>query len=72
MSGSPQVDETVQIRFSRRGHGPFWQTNVTIAAVTSGTVVLDGFDRPVSAEVSELKRFGPGRWTLDWEIRGRP
>jgi hypothetical protein len=72
LSASPQVDDAVQIRFSRRGQGPFWQTNVTIASVSGGAVVLDGFDRPVSAEASELKRFGPGRWTLDWEIRGRP
>jgi hypothetical protein len=72
LSLSPRVNDSVHIRFSRRGDGPFWQTNATIAACAAGTVVLDGFDRPVSAEVSELKRFGPGRWTLDWEIRGRP
>lgn len=69
---TPQVNDTVQIRFTLRGGDAFWQTNAVIASVSSGSVVLDGFDRPVSAAVSELKRFGPARWSLDWEVRGRP
>lgn len=69
---TPQVDDTVHIRFKLRGGEAFWQTNAVIAAVGSGSVVLDGFDRPVPAAVSELKRYGPGRWSLDWEVRGRP
>lgn len=69
----PQINDTVHIRFSLRGGGgPFWQTNAMVAQVDRSTVVLDGFDRPVIAAVSELKRFGPGRWSLDWEVRGRP
>jgi len=68
----PQVNDAVHIRFSMRGAGPFWQTNVTIASVSGGVVVMDGFDRPVSAAVSELKKQGPGRWAVDWEIRTRP
>lgn len=69
----PEVNDTVHIRFSMRGMGgPFWQTNATIASVSQGSVLLDGLDRQVSAAVTELKRFGANRWTLDWEVRGRP
>ncbi|WP_292071226.1 hypothetical protein [Brevundimonas sp. UBA7534] len=56
MSASPQVNDTVQIRFWRRGDGQVWQANVMIAAVTAEAVVLDGFDRPVSTEASETVR----------------
>lgn len=68
----PQVNDAVHIRFSMRGGGPFWQTNVNIVSVGGGIIVLDGFDRQVSAAVSELKPQGPGRWAIDWEIRTRP
>ena len=69
----PDVNDTVHIRFSMRaGGGPFWQTNATIASVSQGLVVLDGFDRQVTATISELKQAGARRWTLDWEIRTRP
>lgn len=69
----PKTNDTVHIRFSmRNGGGPFWQTNATIASVSGRTVVLDGFDREVSASITELKREGPGRWLLDWEIKTRP
>lgn len=69
---TPAMNDTVQIRFTLRGGETFWQTNGTIAAVSSDSVVLDGFDRPVRAAISELKPFGLGRWSLDWEVRGRP
>ncbi|WP_421729022.1 hypothetical protein [Brevundimonas sp.] len=69
----PQPNDTVHIRFSMgRGAGPFWQTNATIASISGRTVVLDGFDREVTTSVAELKREGPGRWLLDWEIKTRP
>ncbi|MDQ1153148.1 hypothetical protein [Brevundimonas sp. SORGH_AS_0993] len=73
----PQVNDTVHIRFSLRGlsgdgGGPFWQTNATIASVAQGVVLLDGLDRQVPASVTELKRAGANRWTLDWEVRTRP
>lgn len=69
----PQVNDTVHVRFSMRaGGGPFWQTNVTIASIGAGSVVLDGFDRQVTTTISELKAAGSRRWTLDWEIRTRP
>lgn len=69
----PKPDDTVHLRLSmRHGGGPFWQTNATIASVSDRTVVLDGFDRQVSASVTELKPSGDSRWTLDWEIRTRP
>jgi len=69
----PQVNDTVHLRFSMRaGGGPFWQTNTTIASVSGGKVLLDGLDRQVPAAVSELKRAGPNRWTVDWEVRTRP
>lgn len=72
-SSMPKVDDTVHIRFSMRGvPGPFWQTNAVIASVSGTSLLLDGFDRPAPAEVSELKSAGPGRWTLDWEVRRRP
>jgi len=69
----PQVNDTVHIRFSLRGlGGPFWQTNATVAVVSQGVALLDGLDRQVPASVTELKRAGPNRWTLDWEVRSRP
>ena len=69
----PKINDTVHIRFAmRNAGGPFWQTNATIASVAGKTVTLDGFDREVTAYITELKREGPGRWLLDWEIRTRP
>ncbi|MFN4040069.1 MAG: hypothetical protein ACK4I0_00210 [Brevundimonas sp.] len=69
----PQHNDTVHVRFSMRGAGgPFWQTNAVISSAAGGLVVLDGFDRQVTAAVSELKPSGANRWTLDWEIRTRP
>ena len=69
----PKVDDTVHIRFSIRGmSGPVWQTNSVIASVSGTSLLLDGLDRPAPAEKSELKPAGPGRWTLDWEVRRRP
>ncbi|MND89358.1 hypothetical protein [uncultured Brevundimonas sp.] len=69
----PQVNDTVHIRLSIRGvAGPFWQTNATIASVSGTSLLLDGFDRQVPAVKSELKAAGPGRWTLDWEVKRRP
>ncbi len=69
----PKANDTVHLRLSMRASsGPFWQTNATIASVSGRTVVLDGFDRQVSASITELKPEGPGRWLLDWEIRTRP
>jgi hypothetical protein len=69
----PKVNDTVHIRFSMRGmSGPFWQTNATVASVSGTSLLLDGLDRQVPAAASELKRTGPGRWTLDWEVRPRP
>ena len=69
----PDINDTVHVRFSMRGGGgPFWQTNATIASVSQGQAVLDGFDRQVTAALSELKPAGTRRWTLDWEIRTRP
>jgi hypothetical protein len=70
---TPQPNDSVHIRLSmRHDGGAFWQTNATIASVAGRTVVLDGFDRQVTASVTELKPFGPGRWSLDWEIKTRP
>jgi hypothetical protein len=72
-SPTPQANDTVQLRLSMRNDGgPFWQTNTTIASVSGRAVVIDGFDRQVTASVTELKPAGAGRWTLDWEIRTRP
>ena len=69
----PQVNDTVHIRFSLKGlSGPFWQTNATIASVAQGVVLLDGLDWQAPASVTELKRAGANRWTLDWEVRARP
>lgn len=69
----PKTNDTVHIRFSmRNAGGPFWQTNATIASISGRTVTLDGFDREVTASLTELKPEGPGRWLLDWEIRTRP
>lgn len=69
----PQVNDTVHIRFSMQGmSGPFWQTNATVASISGTSLLLDGLDRQVPAVVSELKRAGPRRWTLDWEVRRRP
>lgn len=68
----PKVNDTVHIRFSMRGMGPFGQTNATVAAVSGTSLVLDGLDRQVPAVTSELKPAGAGRWTLDWEVRRRP
>jgi hypothetical protein len=69
----PKTNDVVQVRFSMRAAGgPFWQTNATVASVSGGSVVLDGFDREVTAARSELKPAGPNRWTVDWEIRTRP
>ena len=69
----PQVNDTVHIRFLMRGlSGPVWQTNATVASVSGTALLLDGLDRQAPALTSELKRAGPGRWTLDWEIRRRP
>jgi hypothetical protein len=68
----PKINDTVHIRFSMRGDGPFWQTNATIAGISGRTIRMDGFDREVTASVTELKPEGPGRWLLDWEIRTRP
>lgn len=69
----PQINDTVHIRFSMPGmSGPFWQTNAIVASVSGTSLLLDGLDRQVPAVASELKRAGPGRWTLDWEIRRRP
>jgi len=68
-----KVNDTVHIRFSMRGEGgPFWQTNAVVASISGSALVLDGFDRPAPASVSELKPAGPGRWVLDWEVRRRP
>lgn len=72
-AGTPQANDTVHLRLSMRNDGgPFWQTNAVIASVSGRTVVLDGFDRQVSASVTELRPMGPGRWSLDWEIKTRP
>jgi len=69
----PDINDTVHVRFSMRaGGGPFWQTNATVASVSHGQAVLDGFDRQVIAALSELKPAGSRRWILDWEIRTRP
>lgn len=69
----PKINDTVRLRLSMRaGGGPFWQTNATVASVSGRAVVLDGFDRQVTASITELKPAGAGSWTLDWEIRTRP
>lgn len=69
----PKVDDTVQVSLIMRGDvRPFWQTTATIASVSGGAVVLDGFDRPVSTMAGELSPAGVNRWNLVWEIRTRP
>lgn len=72
-SPTPAANDTVHIRLAMRNDGgPFWQTNAVIASVSGRAVVLDGFDRQVTASTTELKPMGPGRWSLDWEIKTRP
>lgn len=69
----PKTDDTVQVSLMIRGEmRAFWQTTVTIASVGGGDVVMDGFDRPVTTPISELKPAGANRWNLVWEIRTRP
>ncbi|MFN4040166.1 MAG: hypothetical protein ACK4I0_00725 [Brevundimonas sp.] len=51
----PKTNDGVQVRVSvRAGGGPFWQTNATVASVSGGSVIVDGFDRVVTAARSEL------------------
>lgn len=69
----PKVDDTVQVSLIIRGETrAFWQTSATIASVSGGAIVLDGFDRPVATTVGELRSAGLNRWNLVWEIRTRP
>lgn len=69
----PKVNDTVQVSLVMRGDTrSFWQTSATIASVSGGAVVLDGFDRQVVTTVGELKPAGANRWNLAWEIRTRP
>lgn len=56
----------------RAGGGPFWQTNAAAASVSGGSVVVDGFDREVTAARCGLKPAGPNRLTVNGEIRTRP
>lgn len=63
----------VQVNRVRRGDTrSFWRTSATIASVSCGAVVLDGFDRQVVTTMGELKPAGANRWILAWEIRTRP
>lgn len=69
----PKVDDTVQVSLMMRGETrAFWQTSATIASVSGGVVVIDGFDRPVTVTLGELRPVGGNRWSLVWEIRTRP
>jgi hypothetical protein len=69
----PKINDTVQISLTMRGDTrPFWQTSGTITSVAAGLVAFDGFDRPITTTVSELKPAGANRWNLAWEIRTRP
>lgn len=69
----PKVDDAVQVSLVMRGEArAFWQTTGTIASVSGDAVVIDGFDRPVSATAGELRPAGAKRWNLVWEIRTRP
>ncbi|MDQ8028291.1 MAG: hypothetical protein REJ23_06165 [Brevundimonas sp.] len=69
----PKTDDTIQVSLIIRGEKrAFWQTTATIASVRGSDVVMDGFDRPVTTSIGELKPAGANRWNLVWEIRTRP